>query len=333
MDKEMQIRVALSYLGKTQAAESFEEAEENLKKHVELMTNLYNQDISNDRIAKGLVSALGQIILFYEHNDCLQDGLEYNIQACEIGKYLHEKNPQQLDLAVGYSMSCISISKTYLELEETNKLQEYFSIAKQLLEQLHIEYPDNDLVERYVQIKEELEEDVSLLIDEQNRDNDMREVHNMSLSELNAKQEKESGTHQKSDDGNLDFNELEKSFFEQYVQYAVGNFEHNKSEEELTKGKEEDKGGVPPGGWILALIFFGLFVWIIYKFVKNGLVNGLWSILIAAGVIVVASIGLNYLGLLDEWSIKSKKKFKRRLFIFVLIILAVGAYFGYNAIK
>ena len=166
MDKEMQIRVALSYLGKAQAAESFEEAEENLKKHVEAMTDIYNQDKSDDRIARGLVSALGQIILFYDQVGDTEDGLEYNLQACEIGKYLHEKYPQQLDLACGYSMSCMTISKIYLELGDSDEVRKYFNIANKLLEQLQVKYPDDDLVARYVEIKNDLEEDIADFLEE-----------------------------------------------------------------------------------------------------------------------------------------------------------------------
>ena len=164
MDKEMQIRIALSYMGKAKAASTFEEAEENMKKHVETMANIYHQDKTDDRIAKGYMSSLGQISLFYEQAGRIENGLEYSLQAFEIGKYLYEKNPQQFDYAIGYSVSCISVSKIYLKLRDAEKIKKYFDVAKQLLQQLQVKHPEDDMVGSYVAIKNDLDKEIDALL-------------------------------------------------------------------------------------------------------------------------------------------------------------------------
>ena len=92
--------------------------------------------------------------------------------------------------------------------------------------------------------------------------------------------------------------------------------------------KEDDEDEILIGGYLTLLASLGGLVWIIWRFVKKGFADGMWSILISLGIFVGLAIILEWLGLLDRWSEVSKRKLKRRLpLLLIAVAIGVGLYY------
>ena len=172
-NKEPLIRNALSDLAKAQGAKEngdLDAAEGYMLSSYKRMEELYNLDSSDDRISKGLISAIGQLSLFYMQEDRLDDALPYLEKGEKLNDYLYKQSPTP-ELVMGNCLLCFQLIQIYLEIGNPAKARYYFKQMDEKVTFAQREYPDDEKIAMCVQRRDQ----VAYIIDEEEFEEDCEE--------------------------------------------------------------------------------------------------------------------------------------------------------------